>query len=123
MKGKVPVQAVREVSLDVEAGEFVVITGRSGSGKTTLLNLVAGLARPTSGQVLFDGRDLWSLSDLEQSRLRNQKMGFIFQFPSLLPALTVLENVILPGMFVQASGKAAIHGRAEELLKEVGSDR
>ena len=71
----------------MERGEFVIITGRSGSGKTTLLNLVAGMTRPTSGQVLLEGAELWSLSDKEQSLLRNRKMGFIFQFPSLLPSL------------------------------------
>ena len=84
------VLAVDRVSLEVERGEFVVITGRSGSGKTTLLNLIAGLTPPTSGRVEFDGADLWTLKDRQQSLLRNQKFGFIFQFPSLLPSLTTL---------------------------------
>lgn len=120
MKGKTRVPAVQEVSLDVAPGEFVVITGRSGSGKTTLLNLVAGLARPTSGQVLIDDMDLWSLSDAEQSRLRNRKMGFVFQFPSLLPSLTVLENILVPTMFGSGDEKRAAGTRAEQLLAEVG---
>lgn len=120
LKGNAPVQAVREVNLDVEAGEFVVITGRSGSGKTTLLNLAAGLARPSSGQVFINGRDLWSMTDLEQSRLRNEKMGFIFQFPSLIASLSALENVMLPGMFAKPGGGGELREQAQGLLKELG---
>jgi ABC-type lipoprotein export system ATPase subunit len=118
-KGHPPVSAVKDANLTITPGEFVVITGRSGSGKTTLLNLMAGLAQPTSGQVIIDGKDLWSLSDLEQSRLRNQKIGFVFQFPSLLQSLTVFEIVILPGMFGAGMEKRSIHQRAKELLEEV----
>jgi ABC-type lipoprotein export system ATPase subunit len=120
LKKKTVVSAVRGVSLNVEPGEFVVITGRSGSGKTTLLNLIAGLARPTSGQVMIDNVDLWSLSDPEQSLLRNRKMGFVFQFPSLLPSLTTLENVVLPTMFGRGNGKRDACARAARLLDEVG---
>ncbi|HSJ54256.1 MAG TPA: ABC transporter ATP-binding protein [Anaerolineae bacterium] len=122
------VPAVHNVSLEVEPGEFVVITGRSGSGKTTLLSLVAGLTRPTSGQVLLDGVAVWSLPDKEQSLLRNEKIGFVFQFPSLLPTLTALENVMLPAMFgpppappKQGGGKGhAVQERARHLLEQVG---
>lgn len=120
MKGKTLVPAVQEVSLNVTQGEFIVITGRSGSGKTTLLNLVAGLVRPTSGQVLINNLDIWSLSDIEQSRLRNRKMGFVFQFPSLLPSLTILENVLLPTMFGDGEEKREACTRAKGLLSEVG---
>jgi putative ABC transport system ATP-binding protein/lipoprotein-releasing system ATP-binding protein len=115
------VKAVRGATLQVERGEFIVITGRSGSGKTTLLNLAAGLTKPTSGRVLFDGADLWSLSDKEQSKLRSQKFGFIFQFPSLLPTLNVVENVALPVIFNGNGGLGeAAYQRADELLKMVG---
>jgi len=116
------VQAVRGVDLDVSRGEFVVITGRSGSGKTTLLNLTAGMTRPTSGRVVFDDVDLWSLPDRQQSLLRNEKVGFIFQFPSLLPALTVLENVALPRMFSRDgdASQPEAYERARELLDQVG---
>ena len=115
------VKAVRDVSLEIKNDEFLIVTGRSGSGKTTLLNLAAGLTRPTSGRILLDGTDLWSLSDIEQSQLRSQKFGFIFQFPSLLPTLNVLENVVLPVIFNndRRLGQAA-YQRAEELLKLVG---
>jgi ABC-type lipoprotein export system ATPase subunit len=114
------VKAVRGVSLHVARGEFIVITGRSGSGKTTLLNLVAGLARPTSGRVLLDGVDLWSLSDRAQSAMRNRKIGFIFQFPSLLPSLTSLENVMLPTVFGNELPEQDHEARAIDLLHQVG---
>ncbi len=114
------VQAVSGLNLTVKRGEFLVITGRSGSGKTTLLNLAAGLTRPTSGTVCFEGIDLWTLSDVEISRLRNQKIGFIFQFPSLISTLNVLENVLLPGLFLGNHQSAYRPERAAELLELVG---
>jgi ABC-type lipoprotein export system ATPase subunit len=113
------VTAVRDLSLDISPGEFAVIVGRSGSGKTTLLNLAAGLTRPTSGQVLFDGMDLQELSDQQRSQMRNRKIGFVFQFPSLLPTLTVLENVILPTGFASRNHGPEMHERAETLLRNV----
>lgn len=114
------VAAVHGVTLNVTRGEFLAITGRSGSGKTTLLNLLAGLARPTTGKVLVDGADLWGMPDREQSLLRSRKMGFIFQFPSLIPSLTVLENVVLPTVFGGNHGGSDSYGRAAELLATVG---
>ena len=113
------VTALENVSLEVEEGEFLVVTGRSGSGKTTLLNVAAGLVRPTSGEVLLDGQDVWGLSDSHQSRLRSQKIGFVFQFPSLLPSLTVLENVALPLSFKGDQAKPEPQ-RPTELLDVVG---
>ncbi len=116
------VNAVRGVTTTIDPGEFVVITGRSGSGKTTLLNLAAGLTKPTSGKVILDGVDLWGLSDSRQSALRGKSLGFIFQFPSLLPALTTLDNVRLPVTFRSAEGARDNDGtdRAAALLKSVG---
>ena len=114
------VTAVRGVTLEIGSGEFTVIVGRSGSGKTTLLNLAAGLTRPTSGRVALDGVDLWNLNDQQQSHLRNRKIGFVFQFPSLLPTLTVHENVILPTIFGSDGHGPDVRERAEALLRRVG---
>ncbi len=114
------VNAVRDATLNVERGEFIIITGRSGSGKTTLLNLAAGLTRPTTGQVIVDGLNLWQLSDKQQSAVRNRKIGFIFQFPSLLPTLNVLENVTLPAVFNSNHRSQPAIDRATELLDTIG---
>ena len=114
------VTAVHEISLEVARGEFVVVTGRSGSGKTTLLNLAAGLTQPTSGRVMLDGQDLWQMSDRQRSVLRAEKVGFVFQFPSLLPSLTVLENVSLPAIFQPNGARHDAGGHARELLEQVG---
>src|SRR5512144_2498550 len=114
------VTAVNGVNLEIKEGEFVLIVGRSGSGKTTLLNLAAGLTQPTSGKVLIDGTNLWGLTDPQQSFLRSQRIGFVFQFPSLLPALTVFENVLLPTIFGSKQQAAQTHDRATQLLQKVG---
>jgi ABC-type lipoprotein export system ATPase subunit len=111
--------ALHDVDLDVEAGEFLVITGRSGCGKTTLLNIAAGLAQPTSGRVTVDDVDLWAISDDERSGLRNRTMGFVFQFPSLLPGLTLEQNVTLPLGFSHGEHHEGSE-RARELLDMVG---
>jgi putative ABC transport system ATP-binding protein len=116
----VELTAIRDVDLEVARGEFLVITGRSGAGKTTLLNLAAGLTRPTSGRVLWDGADLWAMADAQRSALRNRQIGFVFQFPSLLPSLTVLENVVLPTAFGPDRRNPDISQRAVKLLQRVG---
>ncbi len=120
VKGAPPLTAVRDVNLEVSRGEFVVITGRSGCGKTTLLNLAAGISRPTAGEVRVGDTDLWQLSDREQALVRNQKIGFVFQFPSLLPSLSVLENVVVPTMFGPEGRRDGAHARAAHLLETVG---
>ncbi len=111
---------VREVTLEVANGEFVVIVGRSGTGKTTFLNLAAGLVRPTSGSVKIDGADLGTMDQERLSELRSRKLGFIFQFPSLIPALNVLDNVTLPSMFATPAAKEGVEGRAEKILSSLG---
>jgi putative ABC transport system ATP-binding protein len=95
-QGQRDVQALRGVDLDIAAGTMVAIMGPSGSGKSTLLHLLGGLDRATSGQVLFQGRDLGRLGDAELTRVRRRTLGFVFQFFNLLPTLTVAENVALP---------------------------
>ena len=118
LSGDVLVKAVDKVDLTVEEGEFAMIIGRSGSGKTTLLSLIGGLTKPTAGSVHVDGVDLWSMSDSEQSRFRAEKIGFVFQIPSLLPTLTVLDNVKLPTMFSRRVDK--VGEKALALLEMVG---
>jgi putative ABC transport system ATP-binding protein len=110
---------VRNVSLNIEKGEFIIIIGRSGSGKTTLLNLTAGLVKPTSGQVKIDGVDLGEMNDKQLSTLRSRTLGFVFQFPSLLPSLTVKENVSLPTIFTAAKEKDR-GDRAAKLIDKLG---
>jgi ABC-type lipoprotein export system ATPase subunit len=117
--GSAAFAALRDVDLDVETSEFLVITGRSGCGKTTLLNVATGLATPSGGTVTVDGVDIWSLSDAERSSLRNRTMGFVFQFPSLLPGLSLEQNVTLPLEFSREE-HAGARERARELLDMVG---
>lgn len=117
--GDLNITAVNSVSLKVEKGDFLSIVGHSGSGKTTLISIVGGIIKPTSGKVLFDGTDICVLSDEKLSEYRNGKIGFMFQFSSLLPILTAKENVLLPCLF--GSGKESDNGKkAEEYLEMVG---
>jgi putative ABC transport system ATP-binding protein/lipoprotein-releasing system ATP-binding protein len=96
--GKRRIEVLRGVSLQVERGECVFLCGASGAGKTTLLYTLAGLERPEAGEVEFEGRALYRAGERRLARLRNQRMGFVFQGYFLLPELTALENVMLPGM-------------------------
>lgn len=113
------VVALSELTATIREGEFVLVTGRSGAGKSTLLSLISGLLRPDTGRVRVAGTDLWRLSDPERSLLRCRTTGFIFQFASLIPTLTVLENVLLPNAFLP-KGEGAGRDRAEALLQRVG---
>ena len=116
--GKRQVTALHEVSLTIEKGEMVSIIGPSGSGKSTLLNLVGGLDRPSSGQVLVDGEALAGLSDDGLTKVRRDKIGFIFQFFNLLPTLTCTENVGLP-LHLRGWSTTKVDARARELLELV----
>jgi putative ABC transport system ATP-binding protein len=113
------VHAVPEVGLDVDEGEFLVVVGPSGSGKTTLLQLLGGLDRPTSGQILFEGRDLARLKDAELSDLRLRTFGFIFQQFNLIPTLTAAQNVEVALAPRRLSGRDR-HASAEQSLASVG---
>src|SRR5215467_1436356 len=110
--------ALDHVSLDVQEGEFAAVMGPSGSGKSTLLNLVAGLDRASSGEVVVDGTDLSRLGEAGLARFRRQRLGVVFQFFHLLPNLSVLENVLVPA---HLAGRAAgAEARARELLARLG---
>lgn len=115
-----PVPALRDVSLNVERGEFVTLLGRSGCGKSTLLNLAGAMDFPTSGKVIVDGVVTSSLGGSELTRLRREKVGFIFQSFQLLPTLSVVENVELPLML---AGRSDARDAALECLRwvEMGS--
>ena len=113
--GKKRVIALEDINLKVTRGEMVSIIGPSGSGKSTLLNLIGGLDQPTSGEIHIDGQSLARLSDDGLTRLRRDKIGFIFQFFNLMPSLTCLENVSLP-LHLRGWPKRKIRERARELL-------
>ena len=98
-----PVDAVRGVDLDVPAGRYAAVIGRSGSGKSTLMAMIGGLSRPTTGSILIDGADIWSQSDNAMARFRNRRIGYVFQFASLLPTLRAIENVALPALLDRRS--------------------
>jgi len=117
-KGPTHIHAVDDVSLTIGRGEFLVVLGPSGSGKSTLLHLMGGLETPSSGTVLFDGRDLGTMDDYALSRLRNRQIGFVFQAYNLLPQMTVLENVALPLRYAGVPRKAR-RERALEALRQV----
>ena len=117
--GEQGITAVNNVSLSIEKGEFVSIVGHSGSGKTSLISIIGGIMKPTSGKVLFDGQDICSLDDDNLSAYRNENIGFMFQFASLLPMLTSTENVLLPGLFNRRKDMNAVK-KAEEYLSLVG---
>jgi ABC-type lipoprotein export system ATPase subunit len=110
------IKAVRPLDLTVQQGEFLSIVGHSGSGKSTFLSLVGGIARPDTGSVTIDGVDIWGYSDKDLSKLRNEKFGFVYQFASLIPTLTAVENVLLPTVF----GGNRTGADAAQLLQRVG---
>lgn len=117
--GQVTVHALRGVTMTVNRGEFLSIIGPSGSGKSTLLGLVGGLDTPTRGQILIDGVDITQLNERKLTQIRNEKIGFIFQFFNLIPTLSALENVSLPIQFARHKNFNATK-RAKELLELLG---
>jgi putative ABC transport system ATP-binding protein len=118
-EGKRQVTALENIDLHVERGERVAIVGPSGSGKSTLLNLIGGLDRPTSGDILIDGLSVARMSDDDLTQLRRDKIGFIFQFFNLLPSLSCRENVALP-LHLRGWTRKKTSARAVELLEMVG---
>ena len=121
--GTTTIKVLKDVSLQVMQGEFVSIMGPSGSGKSTLLYILGGLDTPTSGRVLLDGTDISFLGDEKMSRIRRQKIGFVFQFYNLIPNLSVEENIMLP-LLLDGKKMGSCKGRLEQILRVTGlSDR
>jgi len=118
-KGRIWLDVLKGVTLEVSGGEMVAIVGPSGSGKSTLLYLIAALERPDHGALRFDGRDVFRLSELEQAEFRNRHVGFVFQFHHLLPELTALENVMMPGLIARRA-RREVAADAKTLLTTVG---
>jgi ABC-type lipoprotein export system ATPase subunit len=110
---------VDNISLSIEKGEFLSIVGHSGSGKTTLISIIGGILKPTAGRVLLEGVDICTLDDSKLSEYRANRIGFMFQFASLLPILTAKENVLLPGIF-NTGQKTDNDKVARDLLEMVG---
>jgi len=124
--GNKQLEVLKGVNLGIDKGKFVAIVGPSGAGKSTLLHILGGLDIPTKGKVVFEQKDIYNLNDTQLSRIRNERIGFVFQFYHLLSEFTVLENVSMPALISPQSTVYSLQlkGQAVELLKEVGlSDR
>lgn len=119
---QVKTQVLHDLSLDIREGSFTSIIGQSGSGKSTLLNIVGTLDKPTSGEVIIDGRRTDGMGKNELAALRNKTIGFIFQFHYLLPEFTAIENVLLPNN-IMGKGSKETKARAEELMQLVGLEK
>jgi ABC-type lipoprotein export system ATPase subunit len=117
--GEQTISAVNEVSLSIGKGEFISIVGHSGSGKTTLISMLGGIVQPTSGRILVSGQDIYALDSDGLSDYRSRKIGFMFQFASLLPILNAKENLLLPGLF-SSDVRPAVSEKAVEYLELVG---
>ena len=121
-QGRNIITVLENVDLNIKAAERIAIVGTSGSGKTTLLNLLGGLDLPTSGNVTVAGKNLNNINDSERGLLRNEYLGFVFQFHHLLGEFTALENVAMP-LFINGRSPQEAAASAEEMLKRVGLDR
>ncbi|MCA0249820.1 MAG: ABC transporter ATP-binding protein [Proteobacteria bacterium] len=114
------VAAVAGIDLQVAAGRFAAIIGRSGSGKSSLMAMIGGLSRPSAGRVVVNGTDIWDLTENELAAFRNRRIGYVFQFASLLPTLRLIDNVALPAMLNRGGNAGDTYARASALLAQMG---
>ena len=114
------VAAVAGIDLQVAAGRFAAIIGRSGSGKSSLMAMIGGLSRPSAGRVVVNGTDIWDLTENELAAFRNRRIGYVFQFASLLPTLRLIDNVALPAMLNRGGNAGDTYARASALLGQMG---
>ncbi|MGB8588364.1 MAG: ABC transporter ATP-binding protein [Pseudolabrys sp.] len=114
------VAAVDGIDVDIEAGQFAAIIGRSGSGKSTLMAMIGALSRPSGGQVIVDDTEIWGLGESKRAAFRNLKIGYVFQFASLLPTLRVIDNVALPALLAGRPAASEAYGKAARLLEQMG---
>ena len=114
------VAAVAGIDLEIAAGRYAAIIGRSGSGKSSLMAMIGGLSRPSQGQVTVEGTDIWSLSENALAAFRNKRIGYVFQFASLLPTLRLVDNVALPAMLGGGGKSSQTYARAAALLGQMG---
>ncbi len=113
------VEVLRGIDLVIEEGEMMCVVGQSGAGKSTLLHVLGTLDLPTSGRILYDGKDVTQYSSARLAEFRNRSIGFVFQFHHLLPEFTAVENVMMPGL-IRGASRSSLEGRAKKLLDEVG---
>jgi lipoprotein-releasing system ATP-binding protein len=117
--GPLDIEVLKEINLELSAGEIVIIMGPSGVGKSTLLHMIGGLDRPSAGEVMIDGENIFVLKEKELAMFRNKSIGFVFQFHHLLPEFTALENVMIPGM-MHRNDLGDVEKRARHLLDVIG---
>lgn len=122
-RGELKTPALRGISFNIEEGEFASIKGPSGSGKSTLMHLIGFLDRPTSGEYFFEDENIKEFDDERLAKIRNEKVGFVFQTFNLLPRISLLENILLPTIYTESVNKNEATDKALELLDQLGLSR